>query len=494
MTTRKLLCALFSLAAGAALAKESAVVSVDVQKPGAEISPTALGLSYETSRLLPDEKGVHYFRPDNLPLVTLFQTLGIKSLRIGGNSVDAPLIAIPAETDVRLLFDFARAAGVKVIYSVRLLHGEPEQAEQVARFIHHNYADVLDGFAIGNEPDYYKDYEVYRARWTAIHDAILGACPEAKFFGPDQNPPSSKESGPDAPPNLFEKMVRDFGNETGRLACLTVHSYPFGCSYKNPGVAADDVLKLVPTDATEARQKMLSPAAMDIYEKIRLSMAKATAGTSLSYRLGEVNSYWFSGLKGASDSYASALWVVDYSLWWTSHGASGLNFHTGDKTGGAIMLPCRYAAFVTSSNGYTSRPLAYGLKLFDLGGHGKFLPVTIAAGTNENLSAYATLAEDKTVFVTVINKAHGPTATNCEISVQLNLPPAGSTIQTIQLTARDNDIAGSSADVLLGGSRIREDGTWSGKWQTVPVEKPDGFLKLDLPPASAAVISFSKDN
>jgi hypothetical protein len=480
---------LFSLLAGEVMAAEKPVISVDVQKPGAEISPAALGLSYETSRMLPDEKGVHYFRPDNLPLVTLFKTIGVKSLRIGGNSVDAPLIAIPSETDVRLFFEFARAAGVKVVYSVRLLQGDPQQAAQVAKLIHENYADVLEAFAIGNEPDYYKDYDLYRMKWSAIHDAIVAVYPEAKFYGPDQNPPSAKESKSGSPPSLFEKMVRDFGNETGRLVCLTVHSYPLGCSYTNPKVASEDVLKLIPSDPVEAREKMLSPSVEAIYEKIRQPMAKAVAGTTVSYRLGEANSYWFSGLKGASDSYASALWVADYAYWWTTHGASGLNFHTGDKTGGAIMLPCRYAAFVTGNNGYTSRPLAYGLKLFDFGAHGKFLPVNIATATNQNLFAYATLQADQTIYVTIINKAHGPTATNCDVTINLNAPLAGSEAQAIFLTARDNDIAGGSADVLLGGAKISEDGTWSGKWESIAIDPyHNSVLNLTLPPASAAVI------
>jgi hypothetical protein len=83
-------------------------VSVDTSKPGVEISPRMVGLSYETSLLLPDANGAHYFRPDNKPLIQLFKTLGVKVLRIGGNSVDSPKIRVPAETDVRAFFEFAR--------------------------------------------------------------------------------------------------------------------------------------------------------------------------------------------------------------------------------------------------------------------------------------------------------------------------------------------------------------------------------------------------
>src|ERR1700722_9162158 len=87
------------------------------------------------------------------------------------------------------------------------------------------------------------------------------------------------------------------------------------------------------------------------------------------------------GVEGASDSYASALWSIDYLYWWAEHGSNGLNFHTGDRAGGGDRsLPSRYAAFVTAGTGYDVRPLSYGMKVFDLGGHGRLVPVTVAAG------------------------------------------------------------------------------------------------------------------
>src|SRR5215467_3336632 len=81
--------ALLCLAGTACLAAEPVEISVETRSPGARISENALGLSYETSLMLPDKDGQRYFRPDNKPLASMFRTLGIKSLRIGGNSVDA---------------------------------------------------------------------------------------------------------------------------------------------------------------------------------------------------------------------------------------------------------------------------------------------------------------------------------------------------------------------------------------------------------------------
>src|SRR5580658_6738856 len=72
-------------------------ITLDPQHPGAAIAPDFSGLSFETSVLLPGEGGVHYFRPDNLPLINLFHTLGIKNLRIGGNTGDRDVRHLPAE-------------------------------------------------------------------------------------------------------------------------------------------------------------------------------------------------------------------------------------------------------------------------------------------------------------------------------------------------------------------------------------------------------------
>lgn len=468
-----------------------AVVSVNTRRPGAEIPPDFSGVSCETSRLLPDTNGVRYFRPDNRPLVAVFRTLGIRSLRVGGNSVDAEKIPVPVEADVCSLFEFARAAGVKVIYGVRLKDGDAPSAAQVARLVRDRYADVLDSFAIGNEPYYYKDYAVYSNKWTAIRDAMRKEFPAAKFCGPDQNPN----------PELVKNVAHDFGG-AGGLVQITGHYYPFGCAYKN--YRQVDITKLDPVDATTSktggpvlepfdpaasREKMLSPAAYAGYEKVLKGLTNATAGADISFRLTEANSFWFSGLKGASDSYASALWGMDFLHWWAAHGAAGVNFHTGDRTGGSVSMPCRYAAFVSAANGCEVRPLGYGMKLFSLGSRGKTLPVEILPAAETNLTAYAVLDDAKSVFVTVINKAHGAGAAGAEVQIKLDAALAGTNAEAIFLTAKNNDIAGGSADVTLGGAAVGEAGGWSGQWQPQPFSAAGNSVSVVMPPASAAVIA-----
>lgn len=464
----------------AAMAGEPVSVFVKAGESGVEISQDALGLSFETSIMMPGKDGKRYFRPDNLPLVNLFRTIGVKNLRIGGNSVDDPKIPIPGDEDVRSFFEFARAAGVKVNYSVRLQNGDPASAAHIAKLIHEHYRDLVGCFAIGNEPGYYKDYQVYMGKWKSIRDAIVAVYPSATFCGPDQNPE----------PDRIKELVKDLGTREGRLTMVTQHNYPFGCSYKNPTVAWKDpnnVDKLVKVDAADARLRMLSPDAYATYSEILKGMEEAVKGTGVTFRMTEVNSFWFSGLEGASDRHSSSLWGADYLHWWASHGAQGLNFHTGDRTGGSVNLPCRYAAFVSAPEGYEVRPLSYGLKLFDLGGHGRSLPVTLSE--NSGMAAYAT-RRDKEVFVTVINKRTA--SGDSPVKIQLGAPAASGEASSIFVRAKGDDLAAGSDAMTLGGSAIAADGTWKGAWSPVSIaDRETGSFTVSMPPASAAVFKVT---
>jgi hypothetical protein len=455
---------------------ETIQVSIDPTHPGTSISSHMLRLSYETSLLMPDANASHYFRPDNKPLVNLFQTLGIKSLRIGGSSVDDPANSIPTDSDIDSLFGFAKAADVKVIYSVRLKSGDSQSAAHIAKYIEDHFADHLDSFAIGNEPASFGggyNYASFKKEWPVIMQAIVDAAPDAKFSGPDVNPNAK----------WTKQFVQDF-RSTGRLTDLTVHLYAGGCSYRHP----QDYKNPMPYDAAETREKMLSGSWEHTYQKVFDGITESLAGTSIPFRLSETNSLWASGLAGVSDSYASALWSADYLHWWAAHGADGLNFHTGDKTGGGTNpRVARYAAFVTAGNGYDVHPLAYGMKLFGLGGVGRSIPLTMTGNDKANLTSYGTV-DDHVIYVTLIRRGHGSDAAD----VQLNLPSSSlaSDASEIFLRSPGDDVA-AMAGQTIGGKPIAQDGSWAGKWMPISVVDPANRIDFKMPPASAVVVKIT---
>ncbi len=221
-------------------------VTVTANGSGPELSPRFLGLSYEMSMLLP-ANGRYYFDPRDEALVNAFQTLGIKNLRVGANAVDDPRIPVPQEKDIDMLFKFARAAGVKVIYSFRLKNGDPTNSARLAGYIAAHDADALDCFSIGNEPNFYlKTFEVFFAQWKPHYDAILKAVPQARIDGPSANGSYAL--------NLAKALFAD-----GHLAMASDHYYFLGSGRRpkktrpHPGPVFFPTASMVNTNGTMPR-------------------------------------------------------------------------------------------------------------------------------------------------------------------------------------------------------------------------------------------------
>ena len=455
---------------------------MDAKHPGAAIAPDFSGLSFEVSILLPNENGVRYFRPDNLPLVNLFHTLGIKNLRIGGNTSDRDVKKLPDDADLDSLFAFAKAANLKVIYCLRLHNGDPQADAVTAKYIMDRYASFVDCFSIGQEPSAYPvektdsrpaaermgaaaekyQYPAYAADWKKFAEVIIAAVPDVKFCGPSVHNNAA----------WAEKFMADFG-KSNHVALVTEHLYPGGAGGK------------VPTPEI-GRDRMLSDEFTGKYQKLHDGFVPQAIAGGLPYRLEEVNNYFNGGATNVSNTFASALWGLDFMYWWAAHHAAGLNFHTGDKVAaGNALRPSKYTAFFTATNGFLVRPLGYGIKAFDLGGHGRFVPAMVSNPDQLNLSAYAVLGDDKNLYLTIINKEHGEKARDAMVVPdKMNITGA----QILSLTAPGGEVAATSGETL-GGAEIKSDGSWQGTWTTLPTDR-SGIFAVKVPAASAVIIKL----
>jgi hypothetical protein len=143
-------------------------LTVDTASHGYLIPEDFVGLGFETESELPNHYGVsgYFFAPSNKQLITLFQNIGVKEIRVGGGTVDGSgrggncATPAPTDADIDQLFQFAQAAGIKVLYSFRLLNpaecDNPHLASDdasAASYVWKKYRSSLDYFAIGNEPD-----------------------------------------------------------------------------------------------------------------------------------------------------------------------------------------------------------------------------------------------------------------------------------------------------------------------------------------------------
>ena len=228
---------------------------------------------------------------------------------------------------------------------------------------------------------------------------------------------------------------------------------------------------------------MLSDDFTAACKRLHDGFAPAANAKALPYRLEETNSFFNGGAAGASNTFAAALWGLDYMWWWASHGAAGVNFHTGDRVAaGSQIKQCKYSAFYSKPNGCAVQPLGYGIAAFNLGRGMRLLPATVTSMNPVRLSAYAAVG-DQDLFMTLINKEHGSNAPDVEITLSIDAEIAKA--ESVTLSARNGDIA-TNSEITLGGGAIEEDGSWKGRWTAL--EFASGALHFKMPPASAIVI------
>jgi hypothetical protein len=120
-------------------------VKVNTSSRGYAIPDDFSGLGLEAKSVVPNTYGVrgYFFTPSNTELITLFRNIGVKEIRVGGGTVDGSgsgehcVTPIPTYKDIDNLFEFIQAAGIKVIYSMRLLnvasYADPNLAKKDAQ-------------------------------------------------------------------------------------------------------------------------------------------------------------------------------------------------------------------------------------------------------------------------------------------------------------------------------------------------------------------------
>jgi hypothetical protein len=447
----------FLCAAGAARAQSDAVtVTLSPSNPGATISSDFSGLSFEEQDLVPIS-GVYYFINTNQPLINMFNTLGVKSLRVGGNTADSG--TLPANADIDAFFGFAEAANVKVIYTLRLKTFDAAAANTTATYIMDHYSANMTCFEIGNEPDLYPiSYATYQSEAQTYIDTISASNPTAMFCGP-------QDSGGQG---AWDVSFAQYFASTGKIAHVGHHDYFGGNGGSTTGAAA--------------RDKLLAATMLNSYASNANTFVSSVLSAGISYRIAETNSYYDGGSSGASNTFAEALWDLDYMYWWANEKAEGLNFHTGDSVSGGAAY---YSFFTTTTGGYTVHPGAYGPMVFKLGGNGRIVPVTLSNPSGMNLTAYGVLASDNSLWVTIINKTIESGSITADLTIDLGGNYSNGYMWLMQAPNNDDS---QTTGITLGGGEVGVNGTWSGTSE--PVSVSGNTATLSLSPASAAVIQF----
>ncbi len=191
-----------------------------------------------------------------------------------------------------------------------------------------------------------------------------------------------------------------------------------------------------------------------------------------------MNSVSGGGKTGVSDTFASALWVLDTLFNMASVGVNGVNIHTLPNAG--------YQLFNFSQTGSSWQALVhpeyYGMLMFaqafPAGAH--LLPVSVAGGP---VKVWATAAPDGKTRVVLINKE-----TTTPVTVQVNLANSSGPATLERLTAPS---VTATSGVTLGGQGFgnsTKTGTL-GPQQTASVQPLLGSYAVTLPAGSAALLT-----
>lgn len=448
-------------------------ITIDTDQTGDQIPEEFIGLSFETGSVRKNNAGTngYFFSAGNAQSLHIFKQLGIKHLRIGGGSVDMNQVA-PTFQDIDELFSFVDKLGIKVIYSFRLLNGKIDNEVQVAKYIWDNYKEHIECFAIGNEPDWdsyhredpeIRDYPTYLAKWKRFAEAITREIPEARFTGPNTGSNFPVTGAKDTNYNgvswtvNFAKDLKD----SGWLYQLAQHNY----------VGQDATGR----DPQEMIDKILSRSWNNIeYPALYNATLAPVLKEGFTYRLGESNS--FSGQSdGGSNSFATALFSLDYMHWWAEHQCAGVNFHNKQWVLNAPIGK-------DDARNFFVNPVGYGIMAFKLGSRGAVQPLTMENAGQLNVTAYA-VRDKNDVYVTLINKEYGFDAQDAVVTIDID--KSVQRIETIELASPEGKA--SSRMATLGNGVIDNTAEWNGTWNT----HDTGKTEFDLSHTSAMIIHLT---
>jgi hypothetical protein len=354
-----------------------------------------IGLSFESGTL----NSGKFDDVGDLP--QLLRDLGRSVMRFGGNSVDTSFTGITPSA-LAGLARLAKATGWTVLYSENLGHFKAGTVTSDAHQVSAALGRRLAAFACGNEPDLFPNVGLrsssypesdYLAQAARCLTAIRAGAPNAPIEGPDTSGTGW--------------LAGYAATEAGRLRWLGQHYYPMGCGLGGLTPAAFD-------------QAMLSAAQTAKEATFFSAAARTAAGAGL--RMSETNTACRGGAVGASDSYASALWVVDYLLTGVEHGVTGFNFH------GGLSAVCQgYSPLCqVGVNEYAAQPIYYGMLFTHLLGSGNLRPVTVTTPRpSDHVTAFAlqplagdglrVIAEDLTAAAARVTLRVGGAATSAAV-------------------------------------------------------------------------------
>jgi hypothetical protein len=496
--------ALLAAAAGALAVAAAAAVAAQSDPAPPKLPPNALRvdvLGVPTSS--PHPRGfigfsieyhstLGYFGSDPAKLNPTFLRLvhdvnpgGSPVIRVGGDSTDwtwwpTPGVARPPGVRYTLTRRWlavtravATALGARLILGINLEADRRAIASAEARaFLHGIGRRRIADFELGNEPEVYGtlgwytrahrgvpgrpanyDFQSYLRDYATISSALPRGVPLA---GPASGAPG------------WVARVRRFLAANRRVRLVTFHRYPLRPCSARPGSPAYPTIPnlLAPTTAT-------APAA-GLQSAVGVAHARG-----LALRSDELNSASCGGARGVSDTFASALWVLDTLFHMTQAGVDGVNIHT--------LRRARYQPFVFTDDrgGWRAqvKPVYYGLLMFARAAPSGSTLLATSSPSYPAVRVWATRAPDGVVRVALIDAS--PTRA---VAVAIRPPYPAARARLERLTAPS---LSSTGGVTIAGQSFADDARLTGDYTTTTLRPIAHRYAVTLAPGSAALLTLT---
>ena len=390
-------------------------------------------------------------------------------IRIGGNSTDSvETNGEPSPAEISAYGQLHHDTGAQFYLSVNLASNDVGlPARQAQYFLKNMPAGSIESIELGNEPDLYAQngtrkpsykFGDYLAEFNSRESGLRSALPAGlKVMGPSWSGLGN-----------LKYLPQFLAAESPRLNIVSQHWYVDGaCGGKN----FPPKFLLNATTSSAGAQAVASSVALAHSE-------------GLLFRIGEMNSIACDGEVGVTDTFASALWMIDSLFELASVGVDGVNVHMDvDDAYGPFLFDLD-----TDTKPYTYsikviRPEYYGMYFFQKAAPGGSKLVRTNNTNVSGLKSWMTIDDLQTVRITIINKDE-----KASRKVPIRVPGHGAGLLERLVAPSYSARTGISIGGLsFDGSK---DGRLVGVRKYETVSPADGVYEIELAPTSAALLTI----
>jgi hypothetical protein len=474
-------------------------VRVSTASIGARIAPGFLGLALEYSEV-PQLAGTdpEAVNPLFKALLAGLDPAGKASIRIGGISTDRTWWPVRnMSTPLGIVYQLssrwmaqaralAQATGAQLMPGVELEAASARisgvEAGELVSGVGKRYIQALE---IGNEPPLYSHipwYKVLGGRalpWysrvgTPVFSRTLSWNAQAFVSEFRATMRVMPRGVPLAGPALgLPSWLKAFGSlfsTHSELRVATYHAYPLNACIHNPSLRAyPTVAHLLEWDSSRLLIPLTAPFISLVHR------------AGMSFRVAEMGTVTCNGRAGVSNSFASALWVLDSLFSLAADGVDGVNLHTFPGNPNALF------DFSTAGGRPVAsvQPIYYGALAFARAAPAGSQLLRVG-GAGQVLRAWAVRTPAKATDVVLINASQSASR-----SVVLQVAGAGKTAPAYPQWLKAAS-AGATSGVTLGGRTFGKSTSTGVLGTPLPYKllTNDGLYRLTLPAASAVLLTI----